>query len=89
MGHAGFVVCAYDQFDNVLGSFLVPGPTPTEPAKNFVGVFSPVPIGRVNIWGMFDVPQPFAVDNIEMWVPAPGAAALLGLGGVFALRRRR
>jgi len=88
-GHGGFVVCAYDQFDNVLGSFVMAGPTPTEPAKNFVGVFSAVPIGRVNIWGIFDVPQPFAVDNIEMWVPAPGAGVLLGLGGLFACRRKR
>lgn len=88
-GHGGFIVCAYDQFDNVLGSFLIPGPTPTEPAKNFIGVWSPVPIGRVNIWGIFDIPQPFAVDNIEMWVPAPGAAVLLGMGGLVAMRRRR
>jgi len=88
-GHGGFIVCAYDLSDNVLGSFLIPGPTPTEPAKNFVGVFSPVPIGRVNIWGIFDVPQPFAVDNIEMWVPAPGAAVLLGMGGLVAMRRKR
>lgn len=88
-GHGGYIVCAYDLSDNVLGSFLIPGPTPTEPSKTFVGVWSPVPIGRVNIWGIFDVPQPFAVDNIEMWVPAPGAAALLGLGGLAALRRRR
>lgn len=88
-GHGGFIVCAYDQFDNVLGSFLLPGPTPTEPAKNFIGVWSPTPIGRLNIWGIFDQPLPFAVDNIEMWVPAPGGAALLALGGVFSIRRRR
>lgn len=88
-GHGGFVFCVYDQFDNVLGSFLMAGPTPVEPAKNFFGVWSAVPIGRINIWGIFSVPQPFAVDNIEMWVPAPAATALLGLGLLGALRRRR
>lgn len=89
MGHHGYIVCVYDAFDNVLGSYVMPGPTPTEPSKDFFGVWSPTPIGRVNIWGVFDQPLPFAVDNIEMWVPAPGAAGLLGLGMLAALRRRR
>lgn len=88
-GHGGFIVCAYDEFDNILGNFLIPGPTPTEPGKNFVGVWSSTVIGRVNIWGIFSVPQPFAVDNIEMWVPAPGAGSSLLFGGFWALRRRR
>lgn len=89
-GHAGFVFCAYDQFNNVLGSFTLPGPTATEPAKSFVGVWSNTPIARLNIYGIFTQPQPFAVDNIEMWaVPAPASAGVLGLAGLAALRRRR
>lgn len=88
-GHTGFTFCVYDQFDNILDSFFMPGPTPTEPNKNFFGVWCPTPIGRVNVWGHFAQPQPFAVDNIEMWVPTPGTAAILGLGGVALLRRRR
>ncbi len=31
----------------------------------------------------------FGIDNVAFAVPAPGAAALLGLGGLFATRRRR
>ncbi len=87
-GHAGFVICAYDLADNVLGSYLIPA-APSEPTKSFIGVWSPVPIGRLNIWGIFDVPQPFAVDNIEMWVPAPAATSLMGVAGLVFLRRRR
>ncbi len=44
----------------------------------------------MNVWGIFNEPMPFAVDNIEMWqVPAPGAAVLLGMSGLVCLRRRR
>lgn len=90
-GHSGFTFCVYDINDVPMGSFFVPGPTPVEPSKNFFGVWSPTPIGRVNVWGHFGVPQPFAMDNIEMWnaIPAPGTAGVLGLLGAFALRRRR
>lgn len=88
-GHAGFIICAYDQFDNVLGTYAMPGLTPSEPTKNFIGVWSPVPIGRVNVWGIFDIPQPFAVDNIEMWVPAPSTAGLLAVASAGLMRRRR
>lgn len=88
-GHGGFIVCAYDLSNNVLGTYVMPGATPSEPTKTFVGVWSPVPIGRVNVWGIFDVPQPFAVDNIEMWVPGPSTAALLGVAGLMAGRRKR
>lgn len=87
-GHQGFVFCAYDQFDNILGSYLMPGPTPVEPSKNFFGVWSSTPIARLNIWGIFDVPQPFAVDNIEMWVPEPGTVWLLAIAAGALLRRR-
>lgn len=88
-GFAGFQVGVFDDFNTLIGTGFIP-PAPPEPTKSFFGVWSPVPIGRVNIWGMFSVPQPFAVDNIQMWtVPAPGAAALLGLGGLLATRRKR
>ncbi|QOJ15138.1 MAG: PEP-CTERM sorting domain-containing protein [Planctomycetia bacterium] len=88
-GHNGFFMAVFDTSNVLLGTFVIPGMTPTEPAKNFFGVWSPVPIGRVNIWGRFDIPQPFAVDNIEMWVPEPTSAALLGTAAALLLRRRR
>jgi hypothetical protein len=66
----------------------MPEPTAVEPSKNFFGVWSPTPIGRVNVWGIFSVPQPFAIDNVQMWIPAPGAGGMLALG-CLALRRRR
>lgn len=88
-GHAGYVFCVYDQFENILGTYNMGGPTVPEPNKNFFGVWSSTPIGRLNVWGIFAVPQPFAVDNIEMWVPEPNSALLLGLLGVLAARPRR
>lgn len=88
-GHAGFIFTVYDLADNILGSFVMPGATVPEPSKSFFGVWSNVPIGRLNVWGIFSVPQPFAVDNIEMWVPAPGAVGLFGIGGILMARRRR
>ncbi len=89
-GHAGFLFTVYDQFDSILGTYLMPGMSVPEPNKNFFGVWSSTPIGRINVWGIFDVPQPFAVDNIQMWVvPSPGALGLLAIGGLYASRRRR
>ena len=88
-GHNGFIVSAFDQSNNVLGVYNIVGPTPVEPSKTFIGVFSTVPIARVNVWGVFSVPEPFAVDNIEMWVPAPGGLGVLGMGAVVVGRRRR
>lgn len=88
-GHAGFQIGIFDDFNNLIGAGFMP-PAPPEPTKAFFGVWSSVPIGRVNIWGMFSVPQPFAVDNIQMWtVPAPGAASVFALAGLIAMRRRR
>lgn len=90
MEHQGFVICAYDTSNNIIGKYLMTGATPNEPVKTFIGIWSPVPIGRVNVWGIFDVPQPFAVDNIEMWtIPAPGTTMILALGGLASVRRRR
>lgn len=88
-GHAGFIITVYDLSDSIIGTYAMPGATVPEPNKSFFGVWSNVPIGRLNVWGIFDVPQPFAVDNIEMWVPAPGAVSVLLVGGLAALRRRR
>lgn len=88
-GHQGFIICAYDTNNLPIGNFLLPAGAP-EPNKGFIGVWSPVPIGRVNVWGIFDVPQPFAVDDIQMWtVPNPGVLGAFGFAGMIAARRRR
>ncbi len=88
-GHTGFRIGVFDTANSLIGIQSIPA-IPPEPNKSFFGVWSPVPIGRINIWGDFSVPQPFAVDDIQMWViPSPGSGALLALGGLIALRRRR
>ncbi len=88
-GNSGFIIGVYDNGNNFLGSFAIPGPIPFGPAKVFFGVWSDVTIGRLNIWGDDMGPSPFGVDNIEMWIPTPGAAMLLSLGALVAGRRRR
>ena len=60
----------------------------------FVGIIDPGGIGAIRIEGLFDPLEGEyggeMIDNISMWeVPAPGAAALLGLGGLLAGRRGR
>jgi hypothetical protein len=88
-GHSGFTLSAFDSSNNLLGLFFVPPGLP-EPNKSFMGVLSTTPIGRVNVWGHFSVPQPFAVDDIQMWVvPAPGSIGLALTLGCVASRRRR
>ncbi|TWT44555.1 hypothetical protein RAS1_09700 [Phycisphaerae bacterium RAS1] len=88
-GHQNFIFCAYDLANNIIGTYTIAGPTPTEPSKTFFGIWSSVPIGRLNVWATFDVPQPFAVDNIQMWVPEPATATLLGAAALLVLRRQR
>lgn len=65
-------------------------PTPSS-AKTFFGIWSPDTIGRINIGGVDALGEltPEFVDNIQMWVPAPGTLALLGLAGLMGARRRR
>ncbi|MDQ7014410.1 MAG: hypothetical protein Q9O74_11010 [Planctomycetota bacterium] len=48
-------------------------------------------IGNINAVGYLDVyvQDDTAVDWIELTIPAPGTASLLGLGAVVAMRRRR
>lgn len=65
------------------------------PGGSFFGVASTDPIGRINIASTVALNDGAlghveGADNIQMWVvPAPGACALIGLGGMFAVRRRR
>lgn len=89
-GNAGWTLGVFDVNNVLIGNFTINGPVPVNPAKNFFGVWSAVPIGRINIFDP-DTTSPDAVDDIEMWtiVPAPGSAALLAMGGLLAARRRR
>ncbi len=89
-GTAGWHIGIFDADDAFIGQYVVAGPVAAEPATNFFGVWSDTPIARINLFDLSAAPSPDAVDNIEMWVPAPGVgASLLVLGFAGFLRRRR
>lgn len=76
----------FDTANNLMGTFSS-GANQNE--TDFFGYISGTPIGRVNLYGVNNNAE--GADNISLWsrVPAPGSAALLGLGGLIAGRRRR
>ena len=61
--------------------------------KVFLGILATdgSTIGRVNIFDTLGAPGGGAegFTRIEVWIPAPGAMALLGVAGLFVRRRRR
>jgi hypothetical protein len=62
----------------------------TNEYKHFFGVWSSDTISRINVaadLGGAGVGE--LLDNIQMWIPSPGALALLGIAGLFGTRRRR
>ncbi|MCH8275220.1 MAG: PEP-CTERM sorting domain-containing protein [Armatimonadetes bacterium] len=78
-------VSVYDLAGNLLGAINSPADTA---GTNFLGVWSEVPIGRINIFSPGGGRE--GADNVEMWVvPEPTSMiALLG-GGLLLLARRR
>ena len=88
-GDDGWIIGVFDTNNILIGSTTIGGPVPFNPNKNFVGIWSPVPIGRVNIYDP-NLTSPDAVDDIEMWtIPAPGTAGVLAVAGLVAAKRRR
>jgi len=85
--NAGWTITTYDKNDNILGVATIPGPGAVEPSKQFFGVWVDPSIGRINIWDPEIAPD--AIDDIEMWTPEPSSLALLPLGALALLRRRR
>lgn len=76
----------FDLGNNLLGTFQSPG---NQNETDYFGFISAHGIGRINIFGLGGNAE--GGDNIELWtaIPTPGAAALLGMGGLVATRRRR
>jgi hypothetical protein len=87
-GMAGWTVGVFGAGNVLLGSVPIPAPSNVLPVSEFVGLYSTVPIYRINIYDPLITPE--GIDNIEMFqqIPTPGAAALLGLAAL-ATRRRR
>ncbi len=84
---------AYTIFD-IGGGVISAGvfATPTSDTGAFFGVISDSAIGSIDFNGTrFDgalTAQEY-VDNVQAWIPAPGALALFGLAGLVTRRRRR
>lgn len=81
-----FDVTVLDASGNVIGSTTATGDIPE--SLNYLGIVSTVDIASVQLDAGGVAGE--LVDNISTYtVPTPGAAALLGLGGLAAVRRRR
>ena len=82
-------VTVFDKQDVEVGKLILPGTD----QKQFVGLImnGGKTIGRVNIWDTGSEPQlgVEGITQLEVFVPAPAALALLGLVGLIAGRRRR
>jgi hypothetical protein len=68
-GNGDWHVTVYDKNDVEIGKFLVPDSGIPEPEKAFFGIWCSTSIGRINIWDVGLIPD--AIDDIEMWLPAP------------------
>lgn len=86
-GPAKLQIQVYDTGNNLLGTF---GQNADVAGSNYFGFVSNTPIGRINLFDP-SLSNTEGGDNIELWqpIPAPGTAALLGLGGLIGGRRRR
>lgn len=82
-GYSGYsttgTISVYDTANNLLHTQAISG--------GFFGYQHAAGIGSVHIQG--DASSYIMIDNHLYGVPTPGAAALLGLGGLTAMRRRR
>ena len=81
-------VTVFDKQDVEVGKLILPGTA----QKQFVGLImgGSKTIGRVNIYDVNPGNQGAeGVSNLEVYVPVPGAIALLGLAGLAGRRRRR
>ena len=79
-------ITVFDKNNQLIAQQDVPG----QFDKVFFGIWSDQTIGRINVGGFSKLGFGMEhVDNIQMWIPAPGTLALLGLAGLMGTRRRR
>lgn len=83
-------ITAYDMSGNSLGTLNVPGTGGFD--FDHIDVYSASSnngVSRIVLVGSGQVSGNTSIDNVSVTVPAPGALALLGLGGLATARRRR
>lgn len=92
-GVTDITVRAFDAGNNELASFIAPGLGDGSvlggtAEDRFLGVIAPGGIARIEL--STSNSTDWEVDHLQYgYVPAPGALALAGLGGLVAVRRRR
>lgn len=89
-------VRVYDTLNNLLADYSSPEWRMRETfsgaiiAPPVMGAYSSVRnIGRIDIGVTLGGGGGSMINRVDLFIPAPGAAAPLGLGGLFATRRRR
>lgn len=80
-----------DAYDAMVGGNLVDSSAGLSPTGNPYLRLSVSGASILRVEAVWTGPTAFGIgyDNLEYNVPAPGAAALLGMGGLLASRRRR
>ena len=84
-------VTVWDKNEENATKLILP-PIPNDQTKVFVGILATEgqTIGRVNIYSTTPGNAGAeGISSIEVWIPAPGSLALLGVSGLFVRRRRR
>lgn len=73
----------YDADDQIVGEMS------NTTGQNFLGIVTDTPVAYMTVVNLPPEDGAFAIDDLRFAVPEPGSLALLGLGGLVLMRRRR
>lgn len=73
----------YDATDQIVGEMS------NTTGQNFLGIVTDTPVAYMTVVNLPPEDGAFAIDDLRFAVPEPGSLALVGLGGLVLMRRRR